>query len=802
MENNNIQIIPVEQEAESTSSVNFVDVIHKCLSNWYWFVISVVLCLGFACFYILRTHPTYHRTATVLIKESAMRRMSTSDLESIMASGTGQVSAKVVNEVIAFQSPALMLEVVERLGLSTSYSVSGLFRPTVIYGAQVPVNVEFIDIPSTYACTLEVHKTEDGISICKLVYYYKKDKFKGFADIKGQIGDTLATPVGNVVVTANPYFEGEWKKPVNVRKTSDLAATTSVLSGFKATSVDVKNRSDVLELSLFDKSVQRADDILNTVIAIYNENWVLDKNKMAISTSNFITERLASLEQELGDVDKNISSYKSSNLIPDVGSVSAMFVEQTRENTKYIQEIDNQLYVYRYIRTYLSDNKRDDQLIPMAGSVSNNGISSQILDYNKMLLNRNNILANSSDKNPLVQDLTNALKATRTAIETSIENQIGTLEDQLAHMRVAESKTNSRIAASPTQIQYLTTVGRQQKVKESLYLYLLQKREENELSQAFTAYNTRIITPPMGVANPSSPKKNQILAIAFFLGLLIPFVFFYVKVLADTKIRSKKDLETLALPFLGEIPQYFPDDQGWLARMFSRTTDAKELLVKEGKRDVINEAFRVLRTNIEFISRGNKCPVMLLTSFNPGSGKTFISMNTSMVLAIKGKKVLAVDGDMRHASLSEFVGSPRKGLSNYLSEQIENWKDVVVEYKDHKNLHVIPVGTLPPNPSELIASERFANMIAEAKKEYDIILLDCPPLDIVADTQIIEEVADRCIFVARAGVMDRSMVNMLEKLSAEKKLKNLSLVLNGTDTAGSYYGTYGYHSYDYYHQKA
>jgi len=802
MENNNVQIIPIDQEQTLVPRASFMDVIHKCLSNWYWFLISIAVCIGVAGFYILKTHPTYTRSATVLIKESAMRRMTTSDLESMMSNATGQVSAKVVNEVIAFQSPALMLEVVERLGLSTSYAFPGLFRKTVIYGHQVPVNVEFLDIPSNYSCSFELRQVPEGVALTKLIYRCKNEKFKGFDDIIGTFGDTLVTPVGHVVVTHNPYFEDEWKKSVIVKKVSDMAAMTGILANFKATSVDVRNRSDVLELVLADHSSQRADDILNTLITIYNENWVSDKNKMAISTSNFITERLASLEKELGDVDKNISSYKSSNYIPDVSAVSSMYMEQTKENAKYVQEIENQLYVYNYIKKYLSQNKADDQLIPMAGSVNNNGISSQILEYNKNLLNRNNILANSSDRNPLVQDLTAALASTRAAIVASIDNQIGTLNEQLASLQTREDNTKSKIAASPTQIQYLTTVGRQQKVKESLYLYLLQKREENELSQAFTAYNTRVITPPMGVAKPSSPKKMQILAIALFLGLFLPFVFFYVMVITDIKIRSKNDLEGVDLPFLGEIPQYHPESDTFWTRFFTHASNAKELLVKAGKRDVINESFRVFRTNVEIISRGAKCPVLLLTSYNPGSGKTFISMNASMAFALKGKKVLAIDGDMRHASLSEFVNSPKKGLSTYLNEIIDNWRDAIVKYPQHENLHVIPVGSLPPNPSELIASPRFSKMIDEAKQEYDIIFLDCPPLDVVADTQIVEEVADRCIFVARAGVMNRSMVSMLEKLRSDKKLKNLSLVLNGTDFGGAYYSTYGYHSYDYYHQKA
>lgn len=798
---NGIQIVPVEQDSETVSSISFMEVIRRCLSNWYWFLISVILSLCLAVFYILKTQPTYNRNATVLIKEAATRRMTTSDLESMLSNSSGQVSSKVVNEVIAFQSPALMLEVVKRLGLSTSYAVPGFFRNSVVYGAQVPVNVDFLDFPSNYAASFLLTPVSGGCVMSDLVYSFKGEKVKDGSRYDFAFRDTVSTPVGKIVIVPNEIYDAEWEKQLMVSKTSDLGAAASFLSGFDATSLDVKNRSDVLQLSLSDKSAQRADDIINMMITVYNENWVSDKNKMAVSTSSFINERLAALEKELGDVDESISSYMSTNLIPDVSTVSSMYIDQSRYNARSLQELESELYVYRYIKSYLNDNKDSSQLIPMAGSVSNSGVSAQISEYNKMLLNRNSLLSNSSDKNPIVKDLETALASTREAIETSIENQIGTLESQMALLRAQENRTNSRIAASPTQAKYLTTVGRQQKVKESLYLYLLQKREENELSQAFTAYNTRVITPPMGPAVPGTPKKKMILLAAFLFGLFLPFVVIYIVVVADNKIRGKKDIENLSLPFLGEIPQYV-QESNYLLNFFRKSSDASELLVKDGKRDVINEAFRVFRTNIEFISRGSDSPVMIMTSYNPGSGKTFLTMNTAMALAIKGKKVLAIDGDMRHASLSEYIQSPKIGLSNYLNGQFDDFRKVMVAHPDNANLCVIPVGTIPPNPSELVASDRFVALLASAKKEFDYILIDCPPLDIVADTQIIEEYSDRTIFVARAGVMEKSMIANLERLWVEKKFKNLSLVLNGTESAGSYYGHYGYHSYSYYHSQS
>lgn len=551
----------------------------------------------------------------------------------------------------------------------------------------------------------------------------------------------------------------------------------------------------IINLSIDDASVQKAEDILNTLIEVYNEKWIQDKNQIAVSTSRFIGERLGVIENELGHVDENISSYKSEHLLPDVQAASNLYMSQSAENKKEIQALTNQLTTAQYIRRELN-SKEMNQPLPTNSGIANVNIESQIGEYNKIVLDRNRLIANSSEKNPLVKDLGNSMQSMKRTILQSVDNLIVSLNTQIRSIRQQEVATTQQLASNPSQAKYLLSVERQQKVKEELYLYLLQKREENELSQAFTAYNTRMITAPRGSALPTAPNKKNILLVALALGLLVPAVIIFMQENMNTKVRGKKDLENLSVPYLGEIPLYFRNKKK--KNKFSEYA----IVVEEGNRNIINEAFRVLRSNVDFMkSKNTEQKVFIETSFNPGSGKSFLSMNIAMSFAIKGKKVLVIDGDLRHGTISAYVGSPKKGLSDYLGNKEVVWNELLVIDKKYPNLHIIPVGTIPPNPTELLEDGSLATLMQDLRDEYDYIFIDCPPIDIVADTQIIEQYADRTLFVVRAGLLDRSLLPELESIYQEKRFKNLSVILNGTESTGGRYGyRYGYHNgYDSYY---
>uniref|UniRef100_UPI0025B7A117 polysaccharide biosynthesis tyrosine autokinase n=1 Tax=Duncaniella muris TaxID=2094150 RepID=UPI0025B7A117 len=548
------------------------------------------------------------------------------------------------------------------------------------------------------------------------------------------------------------------------------------------------DKSSVINLTVTDQSTQRAQALLSTLIGVYNEYWIRDKNQIAVSTSNFINERLGVIESELGNVDSDISSYKSANLIPDVSAASSMYMSQNQQISQQIMDLKNQLKQTLYIKSYLGAASDNEKMLPMNSGVANVDIQSQITDYNNLVLQRNSLLAKSSDKNPLVVQLNEQMDQMRHAILASVDNSINALNMQISSLQGSQASTTSKIASNPSQAKYLLSVERQQKVKESLYLFLLQKREENELSQAFTAYNTRVVNKPASFG-PTAPNTRNILMMSFLLGLAIPFGVVYLMESNNTKVRGRKDVEHLAVPFLGELPQHGHEKK-------KEAGEANTIVVKGGKRDIINEAFRVLRTNVEFMcnsSEGNK--VIAMTSFNPGSGKSFVSMNLGMAIALKGKKVLIVDGDMRHGSTSAYMGSPAKGLADYLGGAVSEVDTLIVKTPECQNMQVLPIGSIPPNPTELLESPRFGELIGELKSRFDYVIIDCPPIEVVADAQIIDKFADRTFFVIRAGLFDRSMLPELDRLYEEKKYRNMSFILNGSRNDQ---GRYGYsHTYRY-----
>ena len=774
---------------------NLRDLAYSCLDKWHWFVITLGVTLGVAAYYLLSTPPVYTRTASVLVKEDGKGKSLAGDISSTFSEmGLVQTSSNVNNELIAFRSPALMEEVVRRLNLDMNYSLPGRFHDEVAYGSNLPVKVSIAEIGEKQGASFRMKVSGDGaVTIDKM--QMGEEEFSGKAE--GSLGKPFKTPLGTLTVSATEAFDIKGEQEIHVRRSGIYTTASGIL---KRLSVSLNSeKASVIDLSVSDCSTKRAEDILGTLITVYNENWVKDKNQIAVSTSAFISERLEMIEKELGSVDEDISSYKSRHLLPDVEAVSGMFMNKSAATDNQIMELANQLYMTRFIKSYLEGEKTADKLLPVNTGIGNENLEAQINAYNGSLLSRDKLMANSSASNPLVQTLNAELKKLREGIASTVENNITTLQARIAKLQDTERKTNEQIAANPTQAKYLLSVERQQKVKESLYLFLLQKREENELSQAFTAYNTRIITPPSGSDLPTSPIKKNILLVAFAIGLLIPVGIIFMRENMNTAIRGRRDLKGLTVPFLGEIPMYRNEDRSLLGR-FRKKAQRKGIVVEEGNRDYINEAFRVLRTNVEMMSEnGGKSDIIAVTSFNPGSGKSFVTMNLAAALAIKGKRVLVIDGDLRHASASQFVGAPAKGFCDYLAGRVGSLDGLLCKYPQYGNLDVLPVGTIPPNPTELLMTERLENALGELKCGYDCVFIDCPPIELVADTQIIGKHCDRTIFILRAGLLEREMLPEIQELYNEKKFNRLGVILNGTVKTGTRYGykygyTYGYHA--------
>lgn len=780
--------------AKADDFIRIQDLYYLCLAKWRWFVLSLVVCLGIAIIYLLMTPPVYTRTASLLIKEESKGQSLSGDVGASFADlGLFQSNTNVNNELISLQSPAVMYDVVKRLHLEVDYSTKGSFYLQVRYGQNLPLTVSFAGLADNETATLTVEPVRSqGIKLTS--FGHNGEKVKG--EVVGALNDSLVTPIGKVVIRPAAAFV-DWQKssePLIVSRSALNEAVSRYAGGLSVALNDEK--ATIIDLSFRDVCIQRAEDVLNTVIAVYNENWIKDKNQIAVSTSMFINDRLGVIESELGHVDENISTFKSENLLPDVQAASQLYMTERSQAQSQILTLNTQLSMARYIRNYLTAGSSRNQLLPANSGLESANIENQISEYNNLQLQRNNLVANSSEQNPLVVDMDESLRSMRRSIVSSVDNLITTLNTQIHSLEKSDQRATEHIAANPSQAKYLLSVERQQKVKEALYLFLLQKREENELSQAFTAYNTRIITPPTGSMAPTAPLKKNILLVGFALGLLIPVVIVFLQETMNTRIRGKKDLEGLSIPFVGEIPLYGKVRRSGLFRKKVTPLTETKVVVKEGSRDVVNEAFRVLRTNLEFVSGENGMgQVILMTSFNPGSGKTFLTVNIASSLAIKGKKVLVIDGDLRRGSTSVYVGSPHHGLSNYLAGKVQRIEDVIVPASETVRFDVLPVGTIPPNPTELLSGDRLQTLLTDFRTRYDYILIDCPPIELVADTHIIEKYADRTIFVVRAGLLERSMLPELEALYTEHKFKNMAVLLNGTEGNGSYrYGyRYGYH---------
>jgi len=740
------------------------------VSKWRWFVLSLFVTMFVAVLYLMSTPSIYTRSAAILVKDDSKSGSSGGAMSEFSDMGIFRSNTNINNELFTLKSPALMTEVVRRLRLNETYTVRKGLKNVDLYKAN-PVAVTFGEVmekPVSFTIRID-SKDAFTISGLKVAGVESENTFAG------RMGDSIQTAAGTLFISPTKFYSGACIG-TSIRYAIGKAdgAADRYLNALR---VELGSKeATIINLSINDTSIARAEDILNTLIEVYNEKWIQDKNQIAVSTSQFIGDRLSVIESELGHVDENISSFKSEHLLPDVQAASSLYMAQSAENKKELLTLNTQLSTARYILKELKE-KSLSQPLPTNSGIANSNIENQINEYNNMVLNRNRLIANSSEKNPLVKDLASSLQSMQRTIIQSVDNLIVSLNTQIRSIRQQEATTTSQLASNPSQAKYLLSVERQQKVKEELYLYLLQKREENELSQAFTAYNTRVITAPRGSMAPVSPQKMKILLIAFALGLAVPAGVIFLKENMNSKVRGRKDLEHLSLPLIGEIPLYGCEKKSILGRKPLR--NKRVVVVEEGNRNVINEAFRVLRSNLDFmVSNTSEATAFAVTSFNPGSGKSYLSANIAISFALKGKKVLLIDGDLRHGSLSAYINSPQLGLSDYLSGRIGNWEETLVSHDKYANLKMIPVGTVPPNPTELLENGKFAGLLAQLRTRYDYIFVDCPPIDIVADTQIIEKVTDRTLFVVRAGLLERSMLSELENIYREKRFKNLAMILN------------------------
>ena len=787
------------------NSLSITDMLMICLRHWPWFVLSLFICMSLATLHLLHTPKTYSRTASILVKTTGGEKSN--DIMMMEELGVNNITSHIYDEIAAIHSPAVILDLVKRLHLDLSYSRPGFFRDEPLYAESLPVEVEFHELDENAFATFMLTLNGDSTATLSDITLRGTSIEK---TIRLPLGKKCKSPFGAMTIRPTLYYKKGMKGDILVSRTSYTAAAQ--IYGSKISASQQEDTKSIIDIRCVDNSISRAENILRTIVSIYGEQWVKNRNQISVSTNEFIKERLAVIEQELGNVDKDIAGFKSAHAMPDVMAVAGQAMAQESEADQQRQALSNQLYMVRYVRNYVADPAHAKQLMPASSGIGNSAVESQIAAYNEKLLQRNNLVANSSEQNPLVADLDVALGNLRGAIINSLDNTQTTLNAQLGSVQSKHSQAIGKLTANPQQANHLLSIERQQKVKEALYLFLLQKREENELSQAFTAYNTRTIAEPWGSNSPISPDSRRILLIAFAIALAVPAAWFILREMSNTKVRGRKDLENLTIPYIGELPLWKPKNEE------ENIDTATHFVVRQHSRDITNEAYRVVRTNLEFMTNQEKqCKIIMLTSFNPGSGKTFISANLGASFAIRNSRVICIDLDLRRGSLSEFVGSPKSGLTNYLSGQTDSYQELIIHHQltranasggssashpagdvtsvaaECPTIDILPMGQTPPNPTELLYSPKLKPMFDELRQHYDYIFVDCPPVEIVADASIISREADVTIFVVRAGLLERSMLPELQKNYDDKKYNNMAILLNGTDAEHHY----GYHRYGY-----
>lgn len=779
----------------AVQAIKISDIAGMALKFWYWILFSLVICGFYAWYSIAKTTPLYKQSTSVLLRDDVQGNGTGGASINLGELGLTQSYTILEDEMEALRSPDLMEQVVVALNLTTLYSTPEGLHSRALYGSTLPIRVSFPDMQPTEEASFKLYISESGeMRIDKL--RVNGELYKVNPEAQLEFGDAIKTPSGRVIIQKTPFFKEGTHYDITVKQIP-LAIATNIFGSEISVDHSANKRSNVIDIVCIDANIDRADDILSTLMKCYTQNWLKGKAEVVATTNDFISQRLAAVEAELSGVDSSISTYKSSNLIPDVNTSGTMAMQQSDEAANQLMNYSNQLQMARYLKNYISSESKN-QVLPVNTGLANTNIEGLVTQYNQLVLQRNSLLTNTSETNPIIIDLDSRLASLRSSVLSSIDNTIVSLQNTVSTMERREQTTTARVAASPQQAKYLLSAERKQKVQENLYLYLLQKREENELSQVYVNVNTRILRQPSGSKVPVAPKKAQTYIIALAIGLVVPVGSLYLIEMSNTKVRGRKDLEGMTVPIVGEIPKFKKSGKKKVSYFKGEGKErikapiAEDIVVEDGNRNLINEAVRVLRSNITRMTADTTPAVIMVTSFNPGSGKTFLTMNLGISLAFKKHKVLLIDGDLRRASLSKFADSPRKGIADYLTGTCKDIDEVIVKNCVAEGLDILPVGAIPPNPTELLETKRFINLIDYLRNEYEYIFIDCPPGEMMADAQIIAEVADRTIFVVRVGLFERPMLPEVERLYVNKKYPNMMVVINDSVTGARYGYSYSY----------
>ena len=775
MENNNF-------DDDLENDFDFKAFIEKYLKHWHWFTLAVCTGLLGAFLYSRYTVPRYKAITSILVKDEKKGGML-SELSAFADMGLGgAIKSNVDNEIEILKSRTLVESTVNKLNLRARIFSKGNIVDKEIYG-NTPIEMDIINIPGIFyknkvdfafseltanTFELEVEKTDDSTKILlgnKSAYSY---------------GEQIRTAYGKLIFRKTQFHDTFPKEEIHALKVA-ITPFDDVVDSFRVNLEinSVSKTSSVVEISVKDPVVNRAEDFLDNMIQIYNENAAADKNFISENTSKFIANRLTLITQELDGVEQDVESFKKSNKVTDIESEAKLYIEGSSEYDKKGVETEIQLNVVSSMLNYMKKSTNAD-LLP-SNLISGEGDASGLISsYNQLVLDRNRVLKSATLSNPSVLKMDQQIASLKNTVQTSLLRMQSSLNIQKRDLNREEGILNSKIGKIPVQERQFRVIARQQKVKEELYLYLLQKREETAISLAATEPNARVIDVAKGDKNPISPKKNIIYLAGLLLGLLIPFGVIYTDDLLDTKIKSRLDLDGKTLiPFIGDLP----------------TSESPSEIMKSESRTSSAEALRIIRTNLEFMlnkAEEGLAKTIFLTSTFPKEGKTFVSANLAATFALSGQKVLLIGMDIRNPRLDEYFTLPERGFTNYLSSKDLKLEDLIVKQDGFEDFHILPAGIIPPNPAELLMSKKVDVLFATLKAQYDYIIVDTAPVSLVTDTLLIAKHSDCFIYVARANFLEKRMLNIANTLYKEQKLPNMCLLLNDTDSTKGYGYGYGY----------
>jgi capsular exopolysaccharide synthesis family protein len=776
MENNFIS------DENQNEDFNLRDTLERYLNNWQWFVLAVCLCITIAYVYLRYTTPQYQASTTILVKDEKKGGML-SELSAFSDLGLGSgLKSNVDNEIEILKSRTLVERTVKKLELNIVMVQKGNVISSELY-KNTPIEVNFINTkPEFYTDKmlfdfqeLTTGTFELGSELAageKAVFLNNKKQYRYGEIISTQNGDLIITKS----TTKNNQFTDEDKSlQISVNPLENVVA--SYMGRLKVN--PVSKTSSVVGISIVDPVTKRAEDFLDNLIQIYNEDAAMDKSYISENTSKFVANRLLLITQELDGVEKDVEQFKKSNKLTDIETEAKLFIEGSSEYNKKSVEMEIQLNMVSSMLDFIKKSTNAD-LMP-ANIISGNDASGLMDSYNQLVLERNRILKSATVENPAIIKLEEQINSLKANIKQSLLRLQANLNIQKRDLRSQEGLLDSKIGDIPGQERQFRVIARQQKVKEELYLYLLQKREETAISMAATAPNARVIDAAKASKMPVSPKKSIIYLAALLLGLLVPFGIVYVIDLLDTKVKSRFDISSkFDIPFLGDIPNSVTPNE--VIDATSRTGTA--------------EALRIVKTNLDFmlgqVPEG-EAKIIFMTSTVAGEGKTFLSVNLAGTMALSKKKVLLMGMDVRNPKLNEYMALPNNsGLTDYLSSSKAPISDYIFKSDSFENLYVLPAGIIPPNPTELLMSKKVGELFAQFKKEYDYIIVDMAPISLVSDTLMLAQYADATVFVVRANFLDKRMLHIPKTLYKEGKLNNMAVLLNDTTLNKSYGYGYGY----------